>query len=60
LREKKDKLWQAKTKTETEVSKLNESLPQYNTYVKTRKEATDAQAKNKLTNRFKDSTTLKF
>jgi ankyrin repeat protein/uncharacterized protein YoxC len=60
LREKKDKLWQAKTKTETEVSKLNESLPHYNTYVKTRKEATDAQAKNKLTNRFKDSTTLKF
>jgi ankyrin repeat protein len=60
LREKKDKLWQAKTKTEKEVSKLNESLPQYNTYVKTRKEATDAQAKNKLTNRFKDSTTLKF
>jgi ankyrin repeat protein len=60
LREKKDKLWQAKTKTEKEVSKLNESLPHYNTYVKTRKEATDAQAKNKLTNRFKDSTTLKF
>jgi len=39
---------------------LKEIQAQYNTYVKRRKEANKAQAKNKLTNRFKDSTTLKY